>query len=118
MGKTKQVKQKRYCTATRMYCMSGHCGSPIEGDGKFCAQCTEDQKKTTIDDLDDRQTATVLHALRLYQETVLYGNAHTPDGMCNSRKGCDHFDGVKPLTAEEIDALCERLNYGVEVKRG
>lgn len=48
-----------------------------------------------------RETATVLHALRVFQA---------------EQKGrrecvaCRHFDGIKPLDPKEIDALCERLN--------
>ena len=57
----------------------------------------------------DRELATVLHSLRHYQERH-YGTAGgcvqaDEDGLV-----CDHFDEAKPLTAEEIDALCERLN--------
>jgi len=48
--------------------------------------------------LNDREVATVLHALRSLQ----FG--------CNSDE-CDHFDdNVEPLNSDEIDALCERIN--------
>ena len=43
-----------------------------------------------------RELATILAALRKFQESP-----STDTG---------HFDEHSPLTAEEIDALCERLN--------
>ena len=57
--------------------------------------------------LSDRERATVLAALR-YWQTDLYDN---PDGPINGPE-MGHFDQVTPLTVEEIDALCERLNRG------
>lgn len=53
--------------------------------------------------LDDRETATVLHALRAVQcEGRIEG--------CNAGD-CDHFDEADQLTNDEIDQLCERLNF-------
>lgn len=45
------------------------------------------------------ETATILAALRLFQET------------CNAAEEfADHFLETPPLTASEIDDLCERIN--------
>lgn len=46
--------------------------------------------------LTDRELATVLAALRLFQN-------HPANRMI-------HFTDVKPLTNDDIDDLCERLN--------
>ncbi len=55
--------------------------------------------------LTDRETATVLAALRLWQEQLIQ------DGTASLSP--DHFgEGGTPLTVEEIDVLCERLNLG------
>ena len=69
---------------------------------------------------DDRELATVLHALRCLQEfrQKLSGTPADPGCTFSERYGClskpstacDHFEDVEPLTVEEIDALCERLN--------
>ena len=50
-----------------------------------------------------RETATILAALRLWQQEGI------PTGAFP-----DHFDepGLSPLNFDEIDALCERLNFG------
>jgi hypothetical protein len=49
-----------------------------------------------------RELATVLAALRYWQRNA-DGSAESPIA--------DHFDSeVTPLTAAEIDSLCERLN--------
>lgn len=58
--------------------------------------------------LNERETATVLHALRAMQDHLQYGNGIQ---RCDEQKGCRHFDGVEPLTVDEIDDLCERLNF-------
>jgi len=59
---------------------------------------------------DKRETATLIHSLRLFQETLTpYNEPCTVAG-----EDCDHFTDTPPLTAEEIDLLCERLNLGVE----
>jgi hypothetical protein len=57
------------------------------------------------DRLTDRELATVLAALRYWQQD-LAGNEDGPISR-------EHFGrGVTPLSAEEIDDLCERLNCG------
>ena len=51
--------------------------------------------------LSDREMATVLAALRYWQDEMgCHGRAAYPE----------HFEETEPLTAPEIDALCERLN--------
>jgi hypothetical protein len=55
--------------------------------------------------LADRELATVLAALRYWQQDL----AENPDGPISQ----EHFgQGTTPLTAQEIDDLCERLNCG------
>ena len=61
--------------------------------------------KTT---LYERELATVLAALRYWQSKL--GKDQEPTDL-------DHFAEVDPLTAEEIDALCERLNTGGSLSR-
>lgn len=51
--------------------------------------------------LTDRELATVLAALR-YWQIDLDANNGVPI--------CEHFEDVTPLTVDEIDELCERLN--------
>ena len=54
-------------------------------------------------DLNDRERATVLAALRYWQDEM---SPHAPAATYP-----EHFaGGVEPLTAGEIDDLCERLN--------
>lgn len=48
----------------------------------------------------ERETATVLHALRRLQM-----------GSTPEEDACDHFEDREPLSDEEIDALCERINF-------
>ena len=52
--------------------------------------------------LSERELATVLAALRYWQQDLV---ANDEDPISP-----DHFDQVTPLTADEIDDLCERLN--------
>jgi hypothetical protein len=50
----------------------------------------------------ERELATILAALREWQNyLVRYGLPRR-----------EHFEGCKPLTCEEIDELCERINFG------
>ena len=54
-------------------------------------------------ELNDRQTATVLAALRYWQDEML-GRERAYFPM--------HFRGRRPLTRGEIDRLAERINVG------
>lgn len=55
--------------------------------------------------VDDRELATILAALRYWAREGLLSSGHERDIATNG-------DTLKPLTAEEIDALCARLNFG------
>jgi hypothetical protein len=56
--------------------------------------------------LNDRELATVLAALRYWQQDLADNENEGPIIP-------DHFDEeVTPLTVDEIEALCERLNVG------
>jgi len=55
-----------------------------------------------------RELATVLAALRLWQECR---EAEAHPAIVDSRFA-DHFREHSPLAIDEIDALCERLNGG------
>jgi len=77
--------------------------------GELSERPPEDSDKPMA--LNDRETATVLHALRMYQED-LRTDGHIedlPDGCC-SRGECDHFDESGGLSEEDTDKLCDRLN--------
>ena len=50
--------------------------------------------------LSDRELATVLAALRFWQDEMAQVEGCYPE----------HFLGTTPLTPEEIDVLCERIN--------
>lgn len=55
-------------------------------------------------EITERELATVLAALRYWQQDLVINQ----DGPVSP----DHFDDeITPLTGEEIDELCERLNY-------
>jgi hypothetical protein len=54
-------------------------------------------------DLNDRELAIVLASLRFWQDEM---SPHPHASGCYP----EHFDGIEPLTSDEIDALCERLN--------
>lgn len=60
-----------------------------------------------------RELATILAALRYWQREGLMSGGHEQDIA-------DDGGTLRPMTAEEIDRLCVRLNTGqiVEVERG
>ncbi len=58
-----------------------------------------------------RELATVLAALRHWQATVL-----ASDPAATSQ--FEHFGDTTPLTTQEVDDLCERLNLGPEEDDG
>jgi hypothetical protein len=80
---------------------------------------------------DGSETATILHALRILQEMrerptadfhFGYGCSFAEKKMIHAvindgkqpdwtEDSCDHFDGLTPLTNEQIDELCERINF-------
>jgi len=59
-------------------------------------------------DLDGRELATVLAALRYYQSENLQDDGAVADQAAGDI--ASDGDRLKPLTREEVDALCERLN--------
>lgn len=61
--------------------------------------------------LDDRQTATVLAALRYWQREGLNSSGHEIEKIATN-------DGeFEAMDAEEIDRLCEEINCGVEADK-
>jgi hypothetical protein len=61
--------------------------------------------------LTDHEMATVLAALRYWQQDLAENEDARP--MIP-----DHFEeGISPLTVEEIDDLCEKLNVRAATKR-
>lgn len=58
--------------------------------------------------LTDRELATVLAALRNFQEDI--GHYTDPDGWNVRNAFPEHFAEHEPLDHPEIDDLCERLN--------
>jgi hypothetical protein len=54
--------------------------------------------------LTDRERATVLAALRHWQQDLADNQEEGPI--------CEHFDGIAPLTVEEIEDLYERFQGG------
>ena len=73
--------------------------------------------------LNHRECATVLAALRNWQLTLTnlgLGDRSSKDvarALAKDLPSFDHFeDGTKPLTVEQIDALCERINLGPKAR--
>ena len=73
--------------------------------------------------LSHRECATVLAALRNWQLTLTnlgLGDRSSKDVakvLSKDMPSLDHFeDGTKPLTVEQIDALCERINLGPKAR--
>ena len=59
--------------------------------------------------LNYQELSHVLACLRLAQRMVIM-----PEQW--ERENLPHFDDVDPLTYEQVDELCERLNYGYYAK--
>ena len=60
--------------------------------------------------LTDRQLATILHALRMLQESETHNTKACTNGKCA------HFADVEEMDNEEIDKLCESLNMGSDIE--
>jgi hypothetical protein len=58
----------------------------------------------------ERETATILAALRYWQREGSMSAGHERDIETD-------FDRLKPLSAEEVDALCERINCSDDALR-
>jgi hypothetical protein len=63
-------------------------------------------KKTITVSLDSAELATVLAALRYWQQDL---EANGAEPVIS-----EHFEDVKPLTPDQIDDLCERINCSPE----
>jgi len=50
--------------------------------------------------LTDSEIATILHALRIFQ-----------DGVFQESAACEHFEDCDMLTDDQIDRLCEQFNF-------
>ena len=62
---------------------------------------------------DERQLATILAALRFYQDENLQGRTEIPDSKINDiATDCGTF---KPLTFDEVSTLCERINTSYKI---
>lgn len=59
----------------------------------------------TNNHLSARELATVLAAMRCFQESLVLGNGA-------ALRALPHFADYEPLSATDIDVLCERLNCG------
>jgi hypothetical protein len=62
--------------------------------------------------LTERQLATILHALRMLQES----ESHTTKACTTGH--CEHFADVSEMDNDEINELCESLNVDFEIKEG
>jgi hypothetical protein len=70
-----------------------------------CKALNSSKEDAMNDCLAERELATVLAALRFWQQELARNGNEPPI--------CGHFqDGATPLTVEGIDELCERLNLG------
>jgi hypothetical protein len=68
------------------------------------------QGREISNDAPDRELATLLASLRYWQQDLARAESQLEDGPISP-----HFNEHTPLTVEEIDALCERLNSdGIE----
>lgn len=63
------------------------------------------RKRPTTITLSDNELASVLCALRLWQRGEI---------ACHCCEEADHFEDADPLTADEVDELCIRINGGDE----
>jgi len=70
------------------------------------------KKKSLALDVSDRELATILAALRYHQAENLQGKSEIADLAI--REVASDSGLLKPLTAQECDRLCERINLGAE----
>lgn len=104
-----EQRQDSYFAATHRYIRSV---SLALAEAKALADKLRGAAPPTFVPFNDREIATILHALRTLQcEGRIEGCA---------AGDCDHFDEAAQLTNGEIDDLCERINFdntGVQVKQ-
>ncbi|MGA8763805.1 MAG: hypothetical protein WB562_13150 [Candidatus Sulfotelmatobacter sp.] len=88
----------------------GECGFDPgpSGECAYCGAAIEPAAAAARPrELDRRELATVLAALRYWQREGLMSGGHEQDIATDAGE-------LEPMKAEEIDALCERLNIGEE----
>lgn len=64
-----------------------------------------------MENLNAREVSTILAALRYFQKELGDDDAQVTRGNAEG-EGLPHFVELEPLTNDEIDDLCERINFG------
>lgn len=85
-------------------CPEGHTHCSIPGE---CAQCDEKLIPVNYYPLTDREVSFILASLRNWQ----LDTSSTESKERLSETFAEHFVEHEPLSDEEIDALCERINF-------
>jgi len=67
----------------------------------------EQAERAKAEKAKQENTATILAALRMFQQRY-----EDKDAIAIRRDWPEHFGGVDPLSTEDIDALCEEINAG------
>jgi len=80
-------------------------GNPTFGEFLVAESPTDTARRFVLYDFDQRELATVLAALRYFQELVTQRSD-------SAVRRFPHFADYEPLSAADIDVLCERLNCG------
>lgn len=84
-------------------------------NGHGCPATATESSTGPVQVFNDRELATVLHSLRILQEIrnneFIGGCWDHEQHHLADLDSCDHFTEAKPLTNDEIDILCERLNF-------
>ena len=62
-------------------------------------------------EMDDEDLATILVALRYWQQALTDAANGSPHNPLPRYQDCGYFDNVEPLDPEAIDDLCERINF-------
>jgi len=57
--------------------------------------------------LDKSDVATILAALRMFQDKY-----RDMDAAAIRRDWPEHFEGIEPLGTDDIETLCEEINFG------
>jgi len=88
--------------------------NPMEAAGEYVVRplhAASRELQTLIREFDEKMAAsrrrrtTILAALRQWQHYIELGHDPLKDFE-------EHFEDVDPLNAEEIDEICEKLNFG------
>ena len=89
--------------------------SQIESCREEHTQEPEQKQTCSLLRVSDRDLATILAALRFHQEENLQGTTAIPDQAI--RDIATDCGRLEPLSFEEIDDLCQRLNVGSTAKQ-